>query len=57
MMEDHEAPMVPQARCRNGVVDCPEPGADERKEEQDALVAEAPFVPMVSKRSSGVVNT
>jgi len=56
MIEDHEAPIVPQARRRNGVVECPELCTDERKEEQDALVAEAPFVPMVSKRSS-VVNT
>lgn len=57
MMEDHLAPVVPDARRRNGVVESPEFGSSERKEEQDALATEAPFVPMVSKRSSDVVNT
>ncbi|MDZ7689071.1 MAG: hypothetical protein U5J64_10235 [Halobacteriales archaeon] len=56
MMEDHEAPIVPQARCRNSVVECPEPTKESLKEESDALNMEAPFVPMV-KRSSDVVNT
>ena len=57
MKEDHLAPVVPDARRRHGVVESPEFGNAERKEEQDALATEAPFVPMVSKRSSGVVNT
>ena len=57
MMEDHQAPVVPDARRRHGVVESPEIGNAERKEEQDAFATEAPFVPMVSKRSSGVVNT
>jgi hypothetical protein len=56
MMEDPEAPIVPPARCRNSVVDCPEPTKESLKEECDALNMEAPFVPMVSKRSSRVVN-
>ena len=57
MKKDHLAPVVPDARRRHSVVESPEIGAAERKEEQDALATEAPFVPMVSKRSSGVVNT
>jgi hypothetical protein len=56
MMEDHLAPVVPDARRRHGVVESPELGNSEMKEEQDALADEAPFVPVVSKRSS-VVNT
>lgn len=56
MMEDPEAPIVPPARCRNSVVECPEPTKESLKEESDALNMEAPFVPMV-KRSSNVVNT
>lgn len=55
MMEDHRAPVVPDARRKNSVVEAPDYGADERKEEQDALSTEAPFVPMVN-RSSKVVN-
>ncbi len=55
MIEDHRAPVVPDARRRHAVVEAPEYGADERKEEQDALSTEAPFVPMVN-RSSDVVN-
>lgn len=59
MMEDPEAPMVPQARRRNSVVECPELTKESLKEESDALNMEAPFVPAVSKRSSNteVVNT
>ncbi len=56
MMEDHEAPLVPNARRRHDIVECPEPTAESIKEERDALLTEAPFVPMVSKRSSNVVN-
>jgi len=56
MIEDHEAPIVPQARRSNSVVECPEPTKESLKEESDALNMEAPFVPMV-KRSSEVVNT
>lgn len=56
MTEDAGAPIVPDARHRNAVVEAPEFGSAERKEEQDALATEAPFVPIVSKRSSDVVN-
>jgi hypothetical protein len=56
MIEDGEAPIVPDARRKNAVVEGPEFDSAERKEEQDALATEAPFVPIVSKRSSGVVN-
>jgi len=58
MMEEPEAPIVPDARCRNSVVECPEPTKDSIKEETEALSMEAPFVPMVSKTpgSSRVVN-
>jgi len=55
MMEDHHAPMVPQARRRNETVECREPTKNALKEETDALRTEAAFVPMV-KRSSKVVN-
>ena len=57
-MEEPEAPIVPDARCRNSVVECPEPTKDSIKEETEALSMEAPFVPMVSKTpgSSRVVN-
>jgi hypothetical protein len=56
MIKDGEAPIVPDARRKNAVVEGPEFDSAERKEEQDALATEAPFVPIVSKRSSGVVN-
>jgi len=56
MMEDPEAPMVPQARCRNSVVECPELTKESLKEESEAFSMEAPFVPAVSKRSSTDVD-
>jgi len=55
MIEDPEAPVVPDARRKHSVVEAPDYGADERREEQKALSTEAPFVPMVN-RSSDVVN-
>lgn len=55
MIEDHEAPVVPEARRRNEVVDCAEPGKRARREEDEAFRAEAAFVPL-TKRSRKVVN-
>jgi len=55
MIEDAEAPVVPEARRRNEVVDCAEPTKKARREEDEAFRTQTAFVPL-TKRSRKVVN-
>lgn len=50
MIEDPEAPLVPEIRQRSRPDDPPETDHESVREELDALRMEAPFVPMISKR-------
>lgn len=53
MMEDAEAPIVPEARRKHEVTEHTEPTKRARREEDEAFRSEAAFVPL-TKRSPKV---
>lgn len=55
MIEDGEAPIVPETRQKHEVVEHTRPSKRARREEDEAFRTEAAFVPL-TKRSPKVVN-
>lgn len=50
MIDDPEAPLVPEIRQRSRPENRTEADHEDVREDIDALQMEAPFVPMISKR-------